>query len=121
MLHNRAIEEAQRIYRRAGLDIATLPEICVRPVRCGRFLHKRNRIVLPEWLGEHVDDPATPRYVEWYVAHELAHGIAGETAKHGPVFQLILAALAPEAWHWESTYKPREYARAFAAVTGVRL
>lgn len=115
MLHTHAIEEAKRIYRRAGLDVATLPEIRIRDVKAGRYLHDTDCITLPLWLGDRLNDSRAPRYFEWYVAHELAHGLAGKAALHGLVFQMVLRDLAPEAWHWESTYKPRNYAQALEA------
>lgn len=100
-----AYREACRIYMRAGFDIGAIPLIIVKPVRCGRFLHDTNRITLPSWLFERTE----PLYIEWYIAHELTHGLAGKAAGHGPYFQMVLADLAPDAWHWESTYKLKQY------------
>lgn len=83
----------------------------MRPVKCGRYHPKTHTITLPLWLwGEH---HALPHYLEWYVAHELAHAFGGGQA-HGLEFQAVLFALAPAAWHWETTYKPRQYAELHA-------
>lgn len=108
--------EARRIYHRAGLMMDEIPKIAVKPVRCGRFSHTTDRITLPCWLFTRNE----PFFFEWYVAHELAHGLAGKSANHGPIFQMVLAGLAPLAWHWESTYKPKEYERALRVQIALR-
>ncbi len=102
----------------ADAEIAEpIPPIRVSDVRCGRYYWKpRHRITLPAWLWDenHRD---VPRYLEWYVAHELAHGLSG-CHGHQLAFQLVLHRLAPIAWHWESTYQPKRYAEACAVVYG---
>ncbi len=111
-----AVALATRIYARAGIT-SPIPPIRVSPVKCGRYYWKpRHRITLPAWLWDEWYRNA-PRYLEWYVAHELAHGLSG-CHGHQMCFQFVLAAIAPEAWHWESTYQPKRYAEAFAVLYG---
>lgn len=102
---------ARTLWRRHSLNIPR-PTFTVKDVRRGRYHRKTNTITLPRWLE---DRWTLPRYVEWYVAHELAHAVSNEH-NHGRAFQLALARLAPKAWHWECTYKPRAYSQALAIV-----
>lgn len=99
-----ALAIARAIYRRVGLTIEP-PPIRVSDVKTGRYYWKpRARITLPVWLwdGREADRPG---YTEWYIAHELAHGLSGMHG-HGTWFQLVLWWLAPDVWHWEATYDP---------------
>lgn len=49
-----------------------------------------------------------PGYVEYMLAHEIAHAFAGHDANHGPVFMGWLKRLCPEEYqHYEYGYKPR--------------
>lgn len=106
---------ARAIYLRAGLSTEP-PPIRVSAVKCGRYYWKPSeRITLPAWLWDETYRNA-PRYLEWYVAHELAHGLS-RCHGHQLVFQFVLAAIAPEAWHWESTYQPKRYAEALAVLS----
>ena len=105
--------EAARILQRAGRHpVPPLLRVC--DVKCGRWSHRTGNITLPAWLWLE-DYP--PDFVEWYVAHELAHALNGVPG-HGLPFQLTLWSLAPNAWHWETTYKARQYARAHACIYG---
>lgn len=117
---------AAMIYARAGIA-APPPRVIVRPVKAGRFDFKGGYFTLPEWLwlDQHGKDCSCgqvppPDYVEWYIAHELAHGLLGAPG-HGVPFQLLLWMLAPDAWHWETTYKPHCYAAARPLVYGAGL
>lgn len=92
--------------------VVELPEIHVKPVRCGRYHHKTHSITLPCWLfaGDRMAS-----FVDYYICHELAHA-ALRRPGHDLEFQLMLAHLCPINWHWESTYKPRRYSEAVALV-----
>lgn len=47
-------------------------------------------------------------YAHWYIAHEMAHAIAGHAANHGPQFMAVLKTLCEEeAYRFELTYKPK--------------
>ena len=85
----------------------------------GSCYHKRaqpeqSAITIPTWAilrGQ--------TYLNWYVAHELAHAFNmthGGNAGHGPDFMRWLKAICPtESIHFELTYKPRN-----AAAAGIR-
>ena len=48
-------------------------------------------------------------FIRYYVAHEVAHFVAGKAAKHGPRFQNELVDLIPEElYDYEREYKPRQ-------------
>lgn len=105
-----ALAIARAIYRHAGLTTEP-PPIRVSDVKCGRYYWKpRARITLPLWLWDG-REAEMPGYIEWYIAHELAHGLSG-CRGHQMAFQLWLKCLAPKVWHWECTYMPRQYAAA---------
>jgi predicted metal-dependent hydrolase len=97
-------EIARMIYKRAKIR-SKIPEIIVKPVKRGRYSFRTNRITLPDWIFK---DPPSG-FVEYYVAHELAHGLRGKGG-HGIEFQRILYRLCPQFYLYESSYKPRCYA-----------
>lgn len=97
------------------VSVVRRPFIQVRAVKCGRWHEKSKAITLPVWLWDDAHRNL-PRYLEWYVAHELAHWLMDRPG-HDIHFQTMLAWLAPDAWHWESTYKPKLYSRALTALT----
>ena len=102
---------ARRIWRRAASD-RPLPSIRIRDVRRGRWSDKTGIITLPSWLwARH-----SPGFVEYYIAHELAHAYLNRTG-HDIEFQLICAKLAEETYWWESTYKPRMYAACLSVLS----
>ena len=103
---------ADMILRRAG--VAKRPVIQVRAVKCGRWYERTGAITLPVWLWDDAHRNLS-RYLEWYVAHELAHWLMGRPG-HDLHFQTMLAWLAPDAWVWEQTYKPKLYAQAVKAL-----
>lgn len=52
-------------------------------------------------------------YAAYYLAHEVAHAVAGAKAKHGPEFMAKFKTICPpEFWHFELDYKPRNAASA---------
>jgi predicted metal-dependent hydrolase len=97
---------AQDILARAKIRMR-MPTIRLRPVKRGRYYRDTHSITLPLWLHAYA---RMPRYVEWYVAHELAHAVSRQQ-NHGIRFQRACHRLAPDCYHWEATYKPRMYAR----------
>ncbi len=105
---------AAMIYARAGIA-GPPPRGILRPVKAGRYDFKGGWFTLPEWLW--TDDGIPDTFREWYVAHELAHGLVGVPG-HGLAFQLTVWWLAPAVWFWESTYKPRLYDEAHHVVYG---
>lgn len=110
-----AVELYNALLLRAPAVIqAAPPTIEVKHVGCGRFKPKRNHIVLPAWLWQGGDrcpkEWNKPGYCEYYIAHELAHAIAGPDANHGAEFQKVLAWLTPNFHHFEVAYKPKLYA-----------
>jgi hypothetical protein len=113
VLSDDAVKVARMIYDRAGYDDRALPPIRVRPVQRGRWSGPaRNIITLPVWLWDE-----RPCFREYYIAHELAHALVGYPGHHWP-FQLMLWSLAPDLWHYECSYKPRQYSIAHATIVG---
>ena len=110
--HAEAVAMVAHIMRRADVARAERPIIHVRDVKCGRWINRANGIVLPLWLFSRTE----PGYFEWYVGHELAHWLIDRPG-HDVQFQLMLAWLCPDAWHWESTYKPRMYSQALTLLS----
>lgn len=107
-----AVRLARFIYARAGI-LNRLPQLTVKAVQCGRWSDKTGHVTLPLWLWEFPH--RLEAYRVWYVAHELAHHLM-QRPGHDLHFQTMLAMLAPDEWHWESTYKPRHYDRAVRAL-----
>lgn len=47
-------------------------------------------------------------YLNWYLAHEMAHAYAGYEAKHGPLFMKKLQSICPTSCiHHELNYNPK--------------
>jgi hypothetical protein len=89
----------------------------------GRCSFRSKTITIPRWACDpthHIG--GRPGYLEWYVAHELAHYLdrqrkgPGCRLDHGPSFQAALKELCPpHAIHHELGYKPRR-----ARAAGIR-
>lgn len=110
-------------------DLVELPRIEVRVARRGHYNVLKHLIVIPVWVftgTPRVKASGKPGYIEWYVAHEVAHAIRWRGwsrgfprppgGSHGLVFQSILRKVCPpEFYHFEAGYKPRRYKQALAA------
>ena len=58
-------------------------------------------------IPEHAFEEETS-YLNWYLAHEMAHAYAGLEAKHGPRFMKELQRICPPEYiHHELTYQPK--------------
>lgn len=79
----------------------------------GRAFYRRNVITIPDWLLRREDSDS---YIQEYIIHELCHIKDYEqrgNSDHGPEFWKIFCAICPpEWWHYEESYKPREFKRA---------
>lgn len=81
----------------------------------GRCDYQNLNVTIPTWVIEGRRGARRPLYIEWYVAHELAHTFC-PGAKHGPEFMAMLKRLCPpEALVYETEYKPRR-----AKAAGIR-
>lgn len=74
-------------------------------------------ITIPAWVVCKLTQKSRQaHYIEWYIAHEIAHVMAGYAAQHGPVFQHWLISVCPAyALQYETGYKPQNAARAAIA------
>ena len=71
--------------------------------RRGACYYRDRRITIPLFAMKR-----EPRYLHWYISHELSHAFAGHTAKHGEYFMEWLVHICPaNSVHFEITYKPR--------------
>lgn len=107
---------ARKVFRRIRFPAKLLPPIIVLNVDRGRYRFRTKTVVLPAWLCKYYD---LPDYVEWYVAHELAHCVANDRA-HGMRFQYWCWRLAGRTYHWESLYKPRLYKKMLALIAKMK-
>ena len=74
----------------------------------GRCYYNIKIITIPTWAYKR-----DGTYRQWYVAHEIAHALAGWTAKHGQIFMSWLRAICPQdSLHHELGYKPRNASNA---------
>ena len=77
--------------------------------RRGYCYYNAHVITVPLWAYNHKD----PEYQIYYLAHEMAHAIAGEHANHGPSFMAAFISLCPaHLLKYEIEYKPRNAAKA---------
>lgn len=71
------------------------------------YCYEKTKVITLPWHALEAN-PAKPGYSEYYLAHEIAHALAGKKAAHGMVFMEHLKALCPpEHIHYETNYKPR--------------
>lgn len=69
----------------------------------GRCSWATSTITVPVWALK-----KSTAYAIWYVAHEMAHAVAGPKANHGPDFMAALIKLCPPECIWyETGYKPK--------------
>ena len=100
------------------LDFPPMAEACEREWSFyvvaqsrGRCYYHIKTITVPVWAFSRNKTEAG--YLLWYLAHEIAHSIAGPFAKHGPAFMLTLKRICPaHCIHYELGYKPRNAAAA---------
>lgn len=70
----------------------------------GRCYYLHKVITIPVWA---IRSPRIGKKAQ-YIAHEIAHAIAGPTAKHGIDFMKAMQSICPpEYWHYELEYKPK--------------
>jgi len=88
----------------------------------GRCNYNSKNMTVPLWAfkvspdkgaSKHLNDRG---YTLYYACHEIAHGVAGVKAAHGPAFMDVFMAICPKhLQHFELGYKPRN-----AAAAGIR-
>lgn len=80
----------------------------------GRCYYNIKTITIPLWvLHKQTARARLPGFIYWYVAHELAHVLAGFSAQHGPDFQKTLISICPAQYMlYETSYKPQHASKA---------
>ena len=69
----------------------------------GRCYYLNKTITIPVFAWSKGID-----YLTYYIAHEMAHAIAGSLAKHGQQFMQVFKNICPKEYqHYELGYKPR--------------
>jgi hypothetical protein len=72
--------------------------------------YRRKEVTIPKWAFARDDI-----YFNYYLAHEIAHILAGPQAKHGSEFMAKFISVCPiESQKFELEYKPRN-----AAIAGI--
>lgn len=101
-IYDPSLQEHIQVFHKKGWRFWAVNQVC------GRCYFDKNVITIPAWAFSRGF-----AYLSWYIAHECAHAFAGWRVHHGDKFMRELIRICPkESIHFETTYKPKQAARA---------